>query len=107
MAKQIPENWVTLNVKEVFSIRGSYPSDLRIFRKPDKSPNIYARFLPLPGDDPRPNQGRTKGGKRKTVDGSLGTQDADEAAKKAVKWVADKQREFREQLEQQLSLIHI
>ena len=100
MPKDIPNDWRNLNVAEVFAIRGSYPRDLRIFKN-NKSPNIYGRFLPLPEDDPRPNQGRTKSGKRKTVDGSLETQDPYEAAKKAVKWVIERQREFREKLDEQ------
>ena len=100
MPHDIPNNWRTLNVAEVFAIRGSYSRDLRIIKN-NKSPNIYGRFLPLPGDDPRPNQGRTKSGKRKPLDGSLDTQDPYEAAKRAVKWVTEKQREFRAQLDQQ------
>ena len=99
MPKQIPDGWKTLNVSEVFAIRGSYPRDLRIFRKPDKSPNIYARFLPLPTEDPRPNQGRTKGGKRLTVDASMETTDPKQAAKDAVNWVQRKTKEFREALD--------
>ena len=99
MPKQIPDAWRTLNVSEVFAIRGSYPRDLRIFRKPDKSPNIYARFLPLPTEDPRPDQGRTKGGKRKTVDASMETTDPKQAARDAVNWVQRKTQEFREALD--------
>ena len=99
MPRPIPDDWRTLDVSEVFAIRGSYPRDLRIFRKPDKSPNIYARFLPLPTEDPRPNQGRTKGGKRKTVDASMETTDPKQAAKDAVNWVRGKMQEFRDTLE--------
>ncbi len=100
MPKDIPIGWRNLNFAEVFAIRGSYPRDLRIFKN-NKSPNIFGRFLPLPEDEPRPNQGRTKSGKRKTIDGSLDTQDPYEVAKKAVKWVIDKQRELREKLDEQ------
>ena len=58
-------------------MQGSYPSDLRIYKK-KKSPNIYAAFLPEEEDDPRPNGGRTKGGKRRTSSpqaqaGTMGT----------------------------------
>ena len=91
MGSQIPDEWTTLNVKSVFNLRGSYPSDLRIYRK-KKSPNIYAAFLPEEKNDPRPNGGRTKGGKRRIIDASMGSDEPLEAAKRAISWVNEKQR---------------
>ena len=99
MGKQIPDDWTTLNIKSVFNLRGSYPSDLRIYRK-KKSPNIYAAFLPEEKDDPRPNGGRTKGGKRRIIDASMGSDDPFAAAKSAVAWVNEKQRKLENQREQ-------
>ena len=46
-------------------IKGTYPQDLRIFRKPSKSTNIYAKWMPLEEEDTRSGNGRVKGtGKR-------------------------------------------
>ena len=91
MGKQIPDDWTTLNVKSAFNLRGSYPSDLRIYRK-KKSPYIYAAFLPEEKDDPRPDGGRTKGGKRRIIDASMGVDDPLAAAKSAIAWVNQKQK---------------
>ena len=91
MVRQIPDNWTTLNVKSAVNLRGAYPSDLRIYRK-KKSPNIYAAFLPEEKDDPRPDGGRTKGGKRRIIDASMGSDDPFAAAKSAINWVNEKQR---------------
>ena len=70
---RIPEDWRTLNVSDTFNIRGMYSSDLRIVRK--KGRNIQAEFLPLPEEDPRPNQGRSKGGKRLNFQKGMGTEE--------------------------------
>ena len=83
MPKELPENWTTLTVaeyKKVFSIRGNFPSNLAIYRK-QKSPNIYARYLPDKENDPR-----THRSKRLYREASQGTDDPFQAAKKAVVW---------------------
>ncbi|MAK08069.1 MAG: hypothetical protein CMK47_01345 [Prochlorococcus sp. MED105] len=80
----IPDNWRTLNVHETFGIRGMYSSDLRIVRK--KGRNIQAEFLPTPEEDPRPNQGRSKGGKRLNIQKGMGTMDPILAAERAIEW---------------------
>lgn len=86
MPRCIPENWSTLYVRDL-GIKGTYPQDLRIFRKPSKSTNIYAKWMPLEEEDTRSGNGRVKGtGKRTPEEGSLHTQDAEEAAIRAVAW---------------------
>ena len=81
-------------------MRGSYPRDLRI-KKTTRTNNLYAHFLPDVEDDPRPNQGRTKSGKRITISESMKTSDPYEGAKRAVEWVQKKQVELRFQKEEQ------
>ena len=98
--KRLPDTWNTLNVSEYFRIRGSYPRDLRI-KKTSRTNNLYAHFLPDIEDDPRPNQGRTKSGKRITISESMKTSDPVEGAKRAVDWVMRKQSELRHQLDEQ------
>ena len=98
--KRLPDNWNTLNVSEFFRIRGSYPRDLRI-KKTSRTNNLYAHFLPDIEDDPRPNQGRTKSGKRITISESMKTSDPVEGAKRAVEWVMRKQYELRNQMDEQ------
>ena len=102
MPRQLPDNWRTLNVSADLRIRGSYPQDLRIWKR-GVSPNLYASYLPSVEDDPREHQGRTKQGKgkRKWVDASMGTDDPWEAAKRAIAWVQEKQRFLREQKDEQ------
>ena len=92
--KKLPDKWNTLNVSEWFKLRGSYPRDLRI-KKTSRSKNLYAHFLPDVEDDPRPNQGRSKSGKRITISESMGTSDPYEGAKRSVDWVLKKQVEIR------------
>ena len=60
--KRIPKDKKTITVSEYFRIRGDYPNNLRL-RLRD---NGYwqAEYLPEIEDDIRPNQGRSKGGKR-------------------------------------------
>ena len=94
---RIPEDWRTLNVSDTFNIRGMYSSDLRIVRK--KGRNIQAEFLPLPEEDPRPNQGRSKGGKRLNFQKGMGTMDAHIAAERAVEW-------NKVQLQQNYTVVH-
>ena len=81
----LPEDWTTLNVSKVFGVRGSYPQNLRIKRQ-THTPVLYAEWLPDPSDDPRPHQGRSKGGlgKRLTIQRTTGTEDPYEAAKRSV-----------------------
>ena len=98
--KKLPQQWNTLNVSETFRFRGSYPRDLRI-KKTTRTNNLYAHFLPDVEDDPRPNQGRTKSGKRITISESMKTSDPYEGAKRAVEWVQKKQVELRFQKEEQ------
>ena len=102
MPAQVPENWTTLNVSKAFGIRGSYPQDLRI-KRIYNSKNIYAQWLPSIEEDTREHQGRNKGGKGKrlVIQESLNTDDALEAAKRAVKWVQSKQQAMREIKDQQ------
>ena len=97
----IPDDWKTLNVRDYFTRRGGFPSNLRITRvqvRGKKSQNIYAQFLPSIEEDPRPNQGRGKNpkGKRLVIQESMNTDDPSEAAKRVVKWVERKQEELRE-----------
>ena len=61
-----------------------YSSDLRLVKK--KGRNIQAEFLPLPDEDPRPNQGRSKGGKRLNMQKGMGTMDPLIAAERAIEW---------------------
>lgn len=100
MANRLPDNWTTLNVAKDLGIRGSYPRDLRIKRHV-RSPNLIAEFLPPLEDDPRPHQGRTKGGngKRITISQSMRTPDPMEAGHRAIRWVQEMQRTLRENKE--------
>ena len=97
----IPEDWKTLNVRDYFTRRGGFPSNLRITRvqvRGKSSNKIYAQWLPSREEDPRDNQGRGKNpkGKRLVIQESMNTDDPSEAAKRAVKWVERKQEELRE-----------
>ncbi len=96
--RNLPKNWTTLNVSETFGLRGSYPRDLRI-KKTKKTNNLYAHFLPDVEDDPRPNAGRSVSGKRITISESMKTDDPFESAKRAVKWVQQKQIDLRFELD--------
>jgi len=100
LAKALPESWTTLNVAKDFSVRGSYPQNLRIKRLPHTRV-LYAEWLPEPEDDPRPNQGRSKGGKGKRLTRriSTGTEDPFEAAKRAVVLVQQEQLKDKEILQ--------
>jgi len=91
----IPDDWKTLNVRDYFTRRGGFPSNLRIARvqvRGKKSQNIYAQFLPSIEEDSRPKQGRGENpkGKRLVIQESMNTDDPNEAAKRAVKWVERK-----------------
>ena len=88
--KRIPKDKKTITVSEYFRIRGDYPSNLRL-RLRD---NGYwqAEYLPEIEDDIRPNQGRSKSGKRLTIRASMETKDPDVAAKKAIEWINEKKR---------------
>ena len=74
-----------------------YSSDLRLVKK--KGRNIQAEFLPLPDEDPRPNQGRSKGGKRLNMQKGMGTMDPLIAAERAIEW-------NKEQLQVNNTLVH-
>lgn len=94
MPRPLPENWQTLNVARDLGLKGAYPQDLRLKRVP-RTKNLVAQFLPPVEDDPRPNSGRSKGGKRLAISASMGTDDPWEAGKRAIAWVQEKQRENR------------
>ena len=98
----IPEDWKTLNVRDYFTRRGGFPSNLRITRvqvRGKLSNNIYAQWLPSIEEDSRENQGRGKNpkGKRLVIQESMETDDPVEAAKRAVKWVQRIQQEMRDE----------
>ena len=103
MRRKIPENWKTLYVRDLV-VGGTFPNDLRIFRKPSKSKKIYAKWLPLIEEDRRAYQGRInriKGlGKRLPIEASMRTDDPIDAANYAVRWWREKsqQLEIRNQL---------
>lgn len=99
MPRSLPENWKTLNVARDLGLKGAYPQDLRL-RKNTRSENLEAMFLPPLQDDPRPNGGRSKGGKRLAFYASMGTDDPWEAGKRAIVWVQDKQREIHQKISQ-------
>ena len=82
---KLPDDWTTIRIQDYWNVRGQISGDLRLRRRKD-SPNIQGEFLPLPEEDPRPNQGRGNNGKRLTIRNSLGTSDPSTAAEKAVEW---------------------
>lgn len=95
----IPSDWKTLNVRDYFTRRGGFPSNLRISRvkvRGKLSTNIYAQWLPSIEEDPRENEGRGKNpkGKRLVIQESMNTDEPNEAAKRAIKWVQSKQNEL-------------
>ena len=94
---ELPEKWTTLNVARDLRIRGSYPQDLRI-KRIHNSKKIYAQWLPSAEEDSREYQGRINNGKGKriVIQESMNTDDPNEAAKRAVKWVQRKQEDLRE-----------
>ena len=102
MSPRLPDNWTTLNVREYFGLRGDYSTNLRL-KRPKKTKYIYAEWLPEESEDPRPHQGRTKGGKGKriTLNESMRTEDPLEGAKRAVAWNQTKQKEVRDKKDQQ------
>ena len=86
----------TLYVRD-FVKGGTFPTDLRIFIKPSKSKSIYAKWMPLASEDPRPNQGRIKGSgktKRTPIEASMQTDDPIEAAKRAIKWFKKTSKDY-------------
>ena len=90
------DNWKTIYVRDLVK-GGTFPIDLRLFNKPSKSKNIYAKWMPLATEDPRPNQGRIKGAgktKRTPIESSMQTDDPTEAAKRAIKWFKKKSTEY-------------
>ena len=95
MPRPLPENWQTLNVARDLGLKGAYPQDLRL-KRVARTKNLAAQFLPPIEDDPRPNGGRSKGGKRLAISASMGTDDPWEAGKRAIAWVQEKQRENRQ-----------
>ncbi len=82
---KLPDDWTTIRIQDYWNVRGQISGDLRLRRRKD-SPNIQGEFLPLPEEDPRPNQGRGNNGKRLTIRNSLRTSDPFTAAEKAVEW---------------------
>ena len=81
----LPDNWTTIRINDYWQVNGQFSGDLRLRRRKD-SPNIQGEFLPLPHEDPRPNQGRGNNGKRLTIRNSLNTSDPYTAVENAVKW---------------------
>ena len=81
MPTHLPDNWKSLPVREV-GVKGSYPSNLVIYRVAN-SKNLGWRYLPEEVDDPRPNAGRNKSGKRLWEQGRTKTNDPYEAGKRA------------------------
>ena len=95
----LSDNWTfgaTLYVRDLVK-GGTFPTDLRIFIKPSKSKSIYAKWMPLASEDPRPKQGRIKGSgkiKRTPIAESMQTDDPMEAAKRAMKWFQKKSKDY-------------
>ena len=90
MKKRIPKGVKTIFVNEYFNIRKDFSNNLRL----RKRENGYwqAEYLPEKEDDIRPNEGRSKSGKRLTIRKSMETKDPDIAAKQAVEWNIEKRR---------------
>ena len=95
--KEIPDGLTTISISEYFKVGDRYSDNLRLKRKED-SPNFTAQFLPPIEDDPRPNKGRSKSGKRLLFEKRLSTPIIIDAVDEAVKW-------NQEQLEKNINLI--
>ena len=95
--KEIPDGLTTISISEYFKVGDRYSDNLRLKRKKD-SPNFTAQFLPPIDDDPRPNKGRSKSGKRLLFEKRLSTSIIIDAVDEAVKW-------NQEQLEKNINLI--
>ena len=88
--KRIPKDKKTILVNEYFNIRRDYSNNLRLRLRDNGF--WQAEYLPEVEDDIRPNQGRSKSGKRLTIRKSMETKDPDIAAKRAVEWNIEKKR---------------
>ena len=78
--KRLPKDKKTFLVNEYFRVRGDYSNNLRLRLR--NNGFWQAEYLPEIEDDVRPNQGRSKSGKRLTIRKSMETKDPDIAAKK-------------------------
>ena len=88
--KRLEKDKKTFLVNEYFRVRGDYSNNLRLRLRDNGF--WQAEYLPEIEDDVRPNQGRSKSGKRLTIRKSMETKDPDVAAKKAVEWNIEKKR---------------
>ena len=92
----VPTNWTGTALKvSDFGVRGSYPSNLVIY-KTVRSENLYWRFMPDEADDPRPNKGRNAAGKRLPMQGTTRTTDPYDAARRAKTLANDELKRLQE-----------
>jgi len=94
MAKQLPENWNTLNVGNDLGLRGDYPRNLAVY-KVKGTKLLGCRWLPAEEEDTRPNQGRNKSGKRKYIFGRTGSEDPFQAGKQAISWCKEQRKKLQ------------
>ena len=87
--KRLEKDKKTFLVNEYFRVRGDYSNNLRLRLRDNGF--WQAEYLPEIEDDVRPNQGRSKSGKRLTIRKSMETKDPD-TAKRAVEWNIEKKR---------------
>ena len=99
MPRTLPDDWLdgtrnTLNVREDLGLNKlGVPANLRIKRNKGKTTqNLFAEYLPAEEDDARKDAGRSKGGKRMTIQASMRTPDAFEAGRRAIAWVLENHR---------------
>ena len=98
MAKQIPDNWNSLNVSDL-GLRGDYPRNLVVY-KVKGTDKLGCRYLPAVEEDTRPNQGRNKSGKRKYIFGRTGSDDPIQAGKQAIIWCKEQRKQLQETAEE-------
>ena len=94
MAKQLPDNWSTLNVGNDLGLRGDYPRNLAVY-KVKGTKLLGCRWLPAEEEDTRPNQGRTNGGKRKYIFGRTGCDDPFQAGKTVIIWCKEQRKDLQ------------
>ncbi len=94
MAKQLPDNWNSLNVGNDLGLRGDYPRNLAVYKKKGTE-KLGCRWLPAEEEDTRPNQGRNKSGKRKYIFGRTGSEDPFQAGKQAISWCKEQRKKLQ------------
>ncbi len=100
-ADGLPDDWKRLNVHDYryelgVSNHKGYPAELVIKRQAN-SPHIYASWLPPAELD---NRVIADGKKRREIQASTKTNDAQESAKKAIAWATQLEKQLCEQAEE-------